>query len=350
VCSIFRRLHDHTSILQKVATARGFPLLAECGVDDESAAYRYKPGASVDANVLIIAFWHWELKSIQFLELWGHPFGLMSSVVNYNRGPELIQSATRALGLALSVHFYDDHAVIGLAHERGSAQQFLHVLAELTGTLLDRSKRTLMKPVFNYTGALFDATMLFQTGVLVIAPKEGRREKIVEEVKDILKTNTLTSGRASTLRGKLGYLSLQLTGHMARGCELPLIKRQYHDKTSVIAPSLRQALIFMQHIVRVVPDRMMNFALPKEPPVLLYTDAMFQDGKPCRMGFILHTHRSSVTIAGTHDVPPTLLAQFVEKKTHKGQAEILAVLLAIFTHRHLLRSSTSGCSSITSQH
>ncbi len=101
----------------------------------------------------------------------------MSSVIDYDRGPELMQSAMRSLGLALGVHFHDDHAVIGLAHERGSAQQFLHFLAELSGTFLDKVKRKLMKTVFNYTGARYDVSNLFKTGLLVVVPKEGRRER-----------------------------------------------------------------------------------------------------------------------------------------------------------------------------
>jgi hypothetical protein len=69
----------------------------EAGVEDESAAYRWKPASPEDLNCLVIAFYHKDEHAARYLELWSHPFGLASSVVNYNRGPALAMSIMRQL-------------------------------------------------------------------------------------------------------------------------------------------------------------------------------------------------------------------------------------------------------------
>ena len=50
-------------------------------------------------------------------------FGLSSSVLNYNRGPELQFAAVRQLLDIPCLHFYDDNLCFGLSREYGSAQQ-----------------------------------------------------------------------------------------------------------------------------------------------------------------------------------------------------------------------------------
>ena len=124
----------------------------QAGVDDESSARRWKAAADVHACFLIVAFYHHEVNDVRFMELYGRPFGLSSSVINYNRGPELQVAVARQLLCVPALHFYDDNLCMGLSDEKGSAQQAFRSLCSLLGVQLDPSKRWLMSESFVYTG------------------------------------------------------------------------------------------------------------------------------------------------------------------------------------------------------
>ena len=70
----------------------------------------------------IVAYWGSKRNRMMFVELWGHPFGLASSVLIYNRDPELHVAIMRTLLFSPCTHFYDDHLSIDLACAGGSGQ------------------------------------------------------------------------------------------------------------------------------------------------------------------------------------------------------------------------------------
>ena len=54
-------------------------------VEDMKAAYRQCPVAPCDLCFTVVAFWDCSLQQIMFVVLLGHPFGLSSAVLNFNR-------------------------------------------------------------------------------------------------------------------------------------------------------------------------------------------------------------------------------------------------------------------------
>jgi hypothetical protein len=250
----------------------------------------------------------------------------MSAVLNYNRGPELAISVMRSLFRSMCVHFYDDALLLGLSSDKGCPQQMYRGLMSLFGTLLDDGKREIMACRFDYIGAYFECSLVLSEGLLTVGPKEGRREKLNEELDNILKSGHLSGGEASSLRGKSGFMASQITGRLLRVCEQPLISRQYWETTSCLSPNLRSALLFMKAVLNHVPDRTIDFSRAVGCPILVYSDAMFEPDKPVRVGLIKF-ERDTQPIALTAVIPPTLVAQFEAKSTHIGQAEIFAALL-----------------------
>ena len=263
-------------------TRIGVPRAAlEAGVDDESAAYRWKPTADSRACFLIIAFYHCEFEDVRFMELFGRPFGLSSSVLNYNRGPELQVAVTRQLLKIPSMHFYDDNLCVGLSDETGSAQQSFGSLCALLGVQLDPPKKILMSVKFVYAGIMFDFSKLFTDGAVTVSPKPGRVESLTKEVAEALRANRLTPAQASSLRGKSVFLSSQVQGRIQRFAETALGQRQHARGHSALTLCLRDALQFLQEVLQVLPPRTATF-LPARRPCVMYTDAMWSEGSPAR--------------------------------------------------------------------
>ena len=94
-----------------------------------------------------------------------------------------------------------------------------------------------------------------------------------------------------------------------------------------MTPQLARALVFLRHVVAKVPSRELQLSGATEPPTLVWTDAMFEPGKPCRLGLIVSSPRTKTPRAFTAVIPESIVLQFVPKSTHIGQAELFAALM-----------------------
>ena len=148
------------------------------GCDDEKSAYRWKGVREEDQRFNVVAYWDCRRHRMMFVELWGHPFGLASAVLTYNRDPELHVAIMRALLFSPCTHFYDDHLTLDLSVAGGSGQHSYAELCRLTGKKLDTEKHSGMAPVVIFTGCSLDLNRVFSSGVMTIGPKPGRLEKI----------------------------------------------------------------------------------------------------------------------------------------------------------------------------
>ena len=218
-----RELIARANVRHGISSPEGLQLLA--GLDDETSAYRYKPTSPLDSNFLIIGLYHPLDKGPRYMELYGHPFGLSSAVLNYNRGPELQTAAMRQLLRVPFLHYYDDGLILGLRHEKASGQESYGNLCKLLGVKLDVEKRHNMSDKVNFTGAEFTLDKVFSEGRLGLAPKEGRREAILQMIGAHEDSQRMSAAEASTLRGKCGYMSNQLVGKLLRVVDGPLIHR-----------------------------------------------------------------------------------------------------------------------------
>ena len=168
-------------VLQRFGTKLPDDFAMEGGVDDETAAFGYRPTRDDDAPFLIVAVFNPVLRRVQFGEMNGHPFGVGAAVLNYNRQLEVVIHTMRTVLGVCAHHFYDDAVVLGLNVEKGSVQQSYHALQDLLHTKLDKSKRQLMSQIFVYSGVLISFAELFQYGGIALAPKPSRVEAIRDD-------------------------------------------------------------------------------------------------------------------------------------------------------------------------
>ncbi|CAE8621187.1 unnamed protein product, partial [Polarella glacialis] len=253
-------------------------------------------------------------------------------------GPEFQTAICRQLLSMLCVHYYDDNLTLGLSSERGSGQQTYNDLCGLLGVKLDRTKRTLMNPIFVYTGAVFDFGRLLPESLVKVDAKNGRRESILSLVAEHRRSKWMSSGQASTLRGKCGFLDSQIHGKVLKQCERPLIARQYHDTVRSLGPVLDSALQFLECVLAKVKARQVQFG-PQEAFTIVYTDAMWEPGQPCGLGLVIHSPRRSKPLGLAAIVPDAVVRMLVPKDTQIGQAEVLAALLGPHNLPELYRNA-----------
>lgn len=151
----------------------------------------------------------------------------------------------RTLFAALAFNFYDDALLVGLSCERDSAQRVYHDLQRFMGTRLDPRKRQPMAPQFVYTGMKVDFTDLFEAGEIEVAPKNGRVEALEDETAQNRARDRCTPKDSASIRGKAGFLGMQLTGRVAMGVRVashpegaPQTRNGEHIEGTGIGPRL----------------------------------------------------------------------------------------------------------------
>ena len=333
VAGICKRLwkvwHEH------LATDFPFARL-EAGVEDEASAFRFKPTAEADANLLIVAAYDPSIRGMRYHEMLGHPFGIGPAVTNYNRGAELAMHCTRTLFRVPCIHFYDDALLPGFDFEKGWAQYCYQQLQALFGTALDSGKSQRMSPEFTYIGVAFDMRLLLVNGTLRILPKEGRLQSILEMAQGIWREKHLAASLASSFMGKLNFLSSHVAGNILRGCMRSFAQRAHDKTTTALTPQLCEALQYAMLLLQHFRPRNVVFSQEHQPSVLYWTDAMWEPPKPAGIGFALLApgHRLLVRHAV---VPNGLLEQLIARKQQIGVTEALACLLGPHCFPELFR-------------
>ena len=332
-------------VLQHFGTKLPDDLAMEGSVDDETAAFRYRPTRDDDAPVLIVAVFNPELRRVQFGEMNGHPFGFGAAVLGYNRQPEVVIHTMRTVLGVCAHQFYDDALNLGLNVEKGSAQQSYHALQDLLHAKLDRGKRQLMSQIFVYIGVQISFAEL-------LAPKPGRVEAIRHDIARYRRVDRLRPREAAELRGRAGYLGSHLAGRVTRGCEWALRQREYKkDATlsSTAAPKLNFALTFLKLILRKVPKKFIPCHPRTSKPARLYTDAMWEPPNPCGVGVVYDAPGLPAPLAFAAVIPSCDIEAFLDRFQQLNQAEAFAGIIALASLGERLRESTSSTSSTTSQ-
>ena len=175
----------------------------------------------------VIAFWCDKADGIRFIILKGMPFGLASAVLHYNRGAEFIVAIMRCILGATCTHFYDDHLSLEPSTAGGTAQIMYRRLCKLLTVHLDMVKHKQMAERFIYVGVAFDLQCFLQSLWFSISPKEGRVEKVCDDIRAFLKRRKLRPSEAAYLLGICLYVSAQLHGRCTRMVDAVLIRRQY---------------------------------------------------------------------------------------------------------------------------
>ena len=328
----------HTcQLVQQFWATRGSHLPDWCdfvlGTEDMKNAYRQCPVHPHHRCCSCVAFWHPELQDVRFIVLNGLPFGLSSSVLNFNRTPALLTAMARGFCGCAVAHFFDDSGIIDLASGNGFAQAITREVHAKAGAQLDPGKSQAPAGCRTFLGLSINVAVAASEGVVEIDLKPGFREAVQADIESVFESSTLTSGQAAKLRGKFGWSASGTYGKCARGGQAPLVKRQYSDTSEILTNELRDSLQFHSLLALFVGPRQVQVLQAPLPPLRIYSDASYDlhADVVAGIGFVLFDAAAScppIGMAGT--LEPHVLGLFEQR--HQQITPCEALLSVIVPH------------------
>ena len=309
------------------------------GTEDMTQAYRQVPIDPEHACVCIVAFWHEAAQDVRFTMLHGHPYGLSSAVLNFNRTPALFTAVARRCACVLCDNFFDDTGIVDCPAACGSGQAFVRHAYSLAGALLDDSKSQPMCVQRVFLGVLADLGQVTETGVVVVDLKPGLRDALLCDIDALFDSQCCTPAQASKLRGRLGWAATAMYGKCGRGGQSALIDRQYYDTEIALSPPLAHSLLYLKEMVALVPPRQICVLGRPQAAIRLYSDASFEpaDSSPARLGYVIFHDDDLPPVAGTATLPQDVLACFVQRQQQITVCEAFCGILVPFNHHELFQ-------------
>ena len=351
VCITFEVAATVSALVYDECVKLGIEMLEMAiGFEDLTAAYRFVPNSQ--PNFTVFCVWRFSDGKCKATPLFyyvpGHNFGMVSSVLNFNRYPKLMVAMARSI-LALPVsQYFDDYFIMDLRCAGSSGQLGLQQLHLLTNRPLDVGKRQSMASKRVGLGVAIDVSRVRSEWAIVVSTKWHRSLSILTMLRDARSSDHLPPGIASTIYGKLGFVLTAVYGRVGRAAAQPLMERVWHDHTTEFTPALSHMLDFYEALLPYLPPLTIPIYDDGEPPVIIYTDASFHrehDGTPVsHMGYQIIDPGCS-----TRDIAPAILhcdraltlAELLtfshHKKTLIMQAEIAAAEWVFFSNTERLR-------------
>ena len=300
------------------------------GTEDVDAAYRRVLTMSPGYNV--VAIFHPVLKRTVYFTLPGQVFGAVSAVTYFCAVPAFLLSvARRVLGIVAS-NFVDDVDVVALDVVGGVPQRALRRFFKIMGMPFSDAKHIPWGLTRVFCGVVTDFSLMRLRGVVKIYVDKARRDGIIELISSALETQELYPKAAATLAGKLQFSLSWAFGRVGKAAMQPINKRAEMEDTrhGKVSPGIVRSLNFLRDVVSELPPRILSIERPWRPPVLVWTDAMYEAkaAVPARGGFIVIVpEEGDVPEHGffsKHDTPRAVISKFVPgKKQYIGQLELL---------------------------
>lgn len=300
------------------------------GTEDLEAAYRRVPTSQPQYTV--VALRDPGTGELKFFTMAGHNFGLLSAVLNFNRVPEFFVHVCRRVLSVCTSHFFDDYPVCEPDFSCGSSQRALVGFHALIGMPLAAKKHVPCAACNDYLGITNDFSEMRQTGLIRVRMTTSRRADLRFRLKEVLDTDSLSPSTAASLHGKLQFALSAMFGKIGRA-SLILIRQRATRPGSVhsLSDQLRDDLIFLRHLVKVVPDFTAPVRSSARKPLLVWSDAMYaQSSRTGGLGFVVwcpeerrfwHAHRMLDY--------PELHRLFGERKNYIGPLETLAAVAVL---------------------
>ena len=176
------------------------------------------------------------------------PFG--SSLAPAGWGEIVVALATIMARLLLAVitHCVDDVANFEPEETVASCREAFMALCGLLGLTLDLGKSLTPRAEFIYLGLLLLLPSSINRKELCFRVPDARRFKLISQVEDILAKDCLTTGLASSMRGRLYFYSAWFQS--SRSYMAELAARQYSDgRETRLTFSLTQALLYFRRML-----------------------------------------------------------------------------------------------------
>ena len=292
--------------------------------NDLKKAYRQMPSGHPGSTV--VALWNPDAKQVEFFLVMGMPFGLATSVLQFNRPMESLVAVLRRLFGVSAAHYYDDIINASPAFAAKSDDDTTIALCALTGYVLDGDKHVKHDKTNPFLGVIYDFSH-YRKGVVLVRIKPERKDKIRHMINAIFEQRKLTAGGASSLRGKLFFSCTQAFGRAGRAALQPFVQRQYSAETE-LTPSIVSALEFFTNFLDhadAIP-RTCYIDPPSRSHLLIWTDAAWERMMGT-MGIVIFVPEAGRFYYSFAEVPDWMVRKWVPSMQKIGQAEILAAIL-----------------------
>ena len=183
-------------------------------LNDLRKAYWQFPSGHPGATV--VAIWNPRAKKVEFFLVLGMPFGLVSSVLQFNRPMEFMQAAMRIFLAIPCAHYFDDWICASITRFAKSDDESLRkFVTQVIKCWLDDDKHMGPGDVRDVLGVRYDLTQL-PRGVLIIRVKPERKGKITAMIDDMESSQRCSHATAATFRGKVYFTCTQAFGRAGR--------------------------------------------------------------------------------------------------------------------------------------
>ena len=304
-------------------------------LDDLFAAYRRVPTANQEC--MIAAMWDIDAGEPVFCEVYGHCFGLVSSVLNFNRVPHMLSVATSLLFAVPNDHYFDDYLVVDLASANGSGQRCLDALHNAVRIPLEPDKRKLPMAVQEELGVTCDLSQA-PSGVVMLSPTEGRVKEIIADLQRCKANGYMLPSEAESLFGRLGFVLRTTVGAIGRAATQPLLQRAHQQEGPFpFTLAMHHMLDFFDATLLSLPPLRLPCGpgrLSDAAPVVVYTDASFNEAGYSGLGIVI-LDGSDRYVAGCR-VPAWLLAALRPRGQQINHLEMAAAVAARVTFPDVL--------------
>ena len=338
---------------QEISAAKGEqPVDIVMGTDDLHAAYRMVPNGQPAYS--IAALWDPQAKAVTYYVLYGHCFGQMSAVLNFNSLPSFMCFVARAVFTACVTAYFDDYACVepvwtvtvasrkrrratwaALKSRPASGQAALDVLHRLVGLPLADAKHVRASAVCDWVGVTTDLSEIARRGEVRMRPTAGRVRKLSAALSEHLRSGRMTHAQASSLHGKLDFAFSTHFGRVGRGLLQALVEFQCGSASQALDAETMDALACAKELISNMPDAVIPTRPASVPPVVLLTDASW-DGGRSGLGAVMVAPRAvpepAVSLVADCVVPAEVIAAL--RGPHLSdhiinQLEVLAAVLPL---------------------
>ena len=300
------------------------PTKFRISTNDLKKAYRQMP--SGHPEVTVVALWNPAARRVEFFIVYGLPFGLAASVLQFNRPMEAMIAALRRILGVPSAHYYDDVVNAGPAYAAKSDDDTTRSLFSVLRFEFDDDKHQQHADSAHFLGVSYDVSH-FKAGVIYVRIKPERKAKIAAMLQEIITKQQMTKGQASSLRGKLFFACTQAFGRVGRAALQAFVQRQYSNETN-LTPSLVDAVTFFQQFIDHADAMPRTYYIDASlmPPILIWTDASWENMQGM-LGSVVYVPELQRFFYSYTSVPDWMTERWTPRMQKIGQAEILAAIL-----------------------
>jgi len=322
------------------------PLPFLLGLDDIDAAYRRVPTS--EPQFTICAYFSPSAGRVVYHKVFGHNFGLVSSVLNFSRVPALFTAFLRRFFLCWVNHYVDDYLEADVVQASGSnAQEFVHLLHNAARFFLSDKKRVLPAPINRELGVICDLSKAHSDLVVVFSPRPGRCEELISLITRIRADNGIYATDAKRLCGLLGFILTSAYGRVGRAASQSFIAASVAPTGwSPLSQPIAEASRFFELLLPRLPPREISLRpQPTFPKIIVYSDAS-ESHDYFGIGFVvlvfLQAGQPPVGVFFGSDVCPPWILERMYRAASRAicQLEILAALVVHLSCPQLLRGQT----------